>query len=223
MEQALAASKNEGSSDTSTRSITDTLKKDSTGAKATQDDEFVPDRDEGSYSEGESYSAVDEDEDSDFAASPEPKKGKKTGKENTNMAPKSKKVKSKRVAVASKSKSVVNSTSTSDTASTKPLSSVNAAVRVTKVKSEVQTPSLSSTKGINLPGNQTGAGGSPAVVGVKRRSVNWTPPARIGESKTSSPVCIKSTHPSGGGGTPVIRLGLSRNARVKSLHTNIKT
>ena len=219
MEQALAASKNEGSSDTSTRSTTGTLQKDSTGAKTTQDEEFVPDKDDGSDSEGESYSAVDEDEDSDFAASPEPKKGKKTGKENTNMAPKSKKVKSKKVAPSSKSKSVVNS----DTASTKPLSSVNAAVRVTKVKSEVQTPSSCSTKGINLPGNQTGAGGSPAVVGVKRRSVNWTPPARIGESKTSSPVCIKSTHPSGGGGTPVIRLGLSRNARVKSLHTNIKT
>ena len=226
LEQALVASKNEADSDASSCSTTDTSKANSTADKASQDGEFVPEEEEGSGasdSEEDSYSAVEDDEDSDFSASPEIKKGKKTGKENAKSAQRAKQAKSTKASTSPKT--VVKSGAGKSTA--KPLSSTNSVVRSTKVKTETlkSSPSVSGAKGVNLPGNRSlSSGGSPAVLGGNRRSVNWTPPARVGENKTASPANVKSTRLSGGGGgTPVIRVGLSRNVQVKSLHANIKT
>jgi len=43
--------------------------------------------------------------------------------------------------------------------------------------------------------------------------------ARV-SGENANAVCVKSS-PVGGGGNPVIRVGLSRNVRVKSLHAKV--
>jgi len=44
--------------------------------------------------------------------------------------------------------------------------------------------------------------------------------ARIG-GENAATVCAKALSPSGSSGGPVIRVGLSRNARVKPLHAKV--
>ena len=240
LEEAIKASKIESSDGDEGRSesqesvvpasktvVSEPPKSTSKGSKV-DDDEFVPDKTtcssiESSEEEEESYSAADEDEDSDFSMSPEPKKGRKGARESAKSAPKGKKTAVKKATSVKSEKVTAKSSSRKITKS-----------QAVKVKSEAQnlpanvpkTLSVCIDKKASVPvGRATGHGTSPAVLGVNKRAVNWTPPSRIGESNTKNGSCtpIPTRVQSGGGGTPLIRVGLSRNARVKSLHTNIKT
>ena len=205
-------------------------------AERSKDGDFVPDESVSSdESEGESFSAVEEDDDSDFSASPQLKKGKKkSAKENAKSAPKGRQTKAKKP--TAKSVVTVDKLSTNSlpkkvarptavkVAPAKPVvrKSTPSAVCVAKSTSTDSAKEVKST----LVSVKTG-GSTPGVLGVNKRVMNWTPPAKIGEGKTKTdPLSLKPTHVrsgSSGGGTPVIRVGLSRNARVKSLHANIKT
>ena len=224
LEQALEASKKELSNNVSVggESATETpTLETSTATEMSKDEEFVPDETAvSSESEEESYSAPDDDEDSDFMASPKPKKEKKrkTTKDDSKSTLKGKQLKR----LVENSESVIK---TNTKVSPRRDKKSTAKVKVTKVNAEserlisqtnTKTPSPSGIKELNLPISQT-ASSSPAALGVNKRTMNWTPPARIGEERTKANSAVK---PSCAG---VIRVGLSRNARVKSLHANIKT
>ena len=207
-------------------------------AEGSKDGDFVPDESVSSdESEGESFSAVEEDEDSDFSASPQPKKGKKKNmKENVKSAPKGKQTKAKKPTTKPNVSVDKLTTNSLPKKAARPTT-----VKVTPSKPMVQksTPSIARVPSLKV--NSAGSakesksnfasvkseGGSPGVLGVNKRVLNWTPPAKVGEGKMktdtlgSKPTHVRSG--SSGGGTPVIRVGLSRNARVKSLHTNFKT
>ena len=204
-------------------------------AEKSTDDDFVPDHESISSddSEGENFSAVEEDEDSDFSASPQPKKEKKkSAKENVKSAPKGRQTKAKKSKTENPNLSVNKSNANSlPKKAAKPTT-----VKVTPAKPMVQksTPSIAHVPSLKVNSADSAKefksslakceGGSTGVLGVNKRVLNWTPPAKVGKTDTLS---SKPTHvhsgSNGGGGTPVIRVGLSRNARVKSLHTNIKT
>ena len=206
-------------------------------AEKSTDDDFVPDHESISSddSEGESFSAVEEDEDSDFSASPQPKKGKKkSAKENVKSAPKGRQTKAKKPKTANPNLSVNKSSANSlPKKVAKPTN-----IKVTPAKPMVQksTPSIARVPSLKMNSADSAKefksslvkceGGSPGpgVLGVNKRALNWTPPAKVGKTDalSSKPTHVHSGS-SGGGGTPVIRVGLSRNARVKSLHANIKT
>jgi hypothetical protein len=231
------ASKNESGTNISVSSdTTPSINTSSTEctAERSKDDDFVPNESIPSdESEGESFSAVEEDEDSDFSASPQPKKGKKkTAKENVKSAPKGRQTKAKNPnTTVSVSKLSANSLPKKAAGLT--------TVKVTPAKPMVQrsTPSAARVPSLRVTSADSAKevkssvkceGGSPGVLGVNKRTLNWTPPAKVGvgrektDALSSKPTHVRSGS-SGGGGTPVIRVGLSRNARVKSLHTNIKT
>ena len=247
LEQALAASKKESGTNVSVNSEpipsdTDTPSINTSSAARTaegsKDDDFVPGESVSSdESEEESSSAVDDDEDSDFSASPQPKKRrKKNMKENVKSAPKGKQTKAKKP-TAKPNVSVDKLT----TNSLPKKAARQTAIKVTPAKPMVQksTPSIAHVPSLKVNSADTvkesksslasvkSEGGNPGVLGVNKRVLNWTPPAKVGEGKTKTDaLSSKPTHVrsgSSGGGTPVIRVGLSRNARVKSLHTNIKT
>ena len=205
-------------------------------AEKRKDGDFVPDESISSdESEGGSFSAVEEDDDSDFCASPQLKKSKKkSAKENTKPAPKRQQIKAKKptaksvltddkMSANSLPRKVARPTSVT-VAPAKPImqKATPSAVCVSKVTSIDSAKEVKSTLGSVKAGEST-----PGVLGVNKRMLNWTPPAKVGEGKTKTdPLSSKPTHVrsgSSGGGTPVIRVGLSRNARVRSLHTNIKT
>ncbi len=197
-------------------------------AERSKDDDFVPNESVSSdESEGESFSVVEEDGDSDFSASPQPKKGKKkSAKENVKSAPKGRQTKAKNPnTTVSVSKLNANSLPKKAARPT--------TVKVTPAKPVVprSTPSAAGVPSLKLNSANSVKElkssikceeGSPGVLGVNKRTLNWTPPAKLGEGRqktdalSSKPNHVRS---SGGGGTPVIRVGLSRNARVKSLHT----
>ena len=204
-------------------------------AEKSTDDDFVPDHESISSddSEGENFSAVEEDEDSDFSASPQPKKEKKkSAKENVKSAPKGRQTKAKKPKTENPNLSVNKSNANSlPKKAAKPTT-----VKVTPAKPMVQksTPSIAHVPSLKVNSADSAKefksslakceGGSTGVLGVNKRVLNWTPPAKVGKTDTlsSKPTHVRSGS-NGGGGTPVIRVGLSRNARVKSLHTNIKT
>ena len=204
-------------------------------AEKSKDGDFVPDESISSdESEGESFSAVEED-DSDFCASPQLKKSKKkSAKENAKLAPKRQQIKAKKptaksvltddkMSANSLPRKVARPTSVM-VAPAKPVvqKATPSAVCISKATSIDSAKEVKSTLGSMKAGEST-----PGVLGVNKRMLNWTPPAKVGEGKTKTdPLSSKPTHVrsgSSGGGTPVIRVGLSRNARVRSLHTNIKT
>lgn len=224
LEQAIQASREEVSNvvNDSGESATEKLSLETpTATEMSKDEEFVPDETVSlSESEEESYSAADDDEDSDFMASPKPKKEKKRKSAKDNSKSASKVKRSTRKLVPSSEPMIKASTKASPRRGKKD--------NVTKVKAELQrvtaptntkTASLASVVRLDLPISRT-ISSSPAALGVNRRAMNWTPPARVGEERTKADSTLKPTCV---GNTPVIRVGLSRNARVKSLHTNIKT
>lgn len=228
LEQALTASKEEGSndasvsgahSDSSETPVSAVVNSSTTGTS--RDGDFVPDETVSSESDDEGSLVAEEDTDSDFMASPEPKKGKKRAKENAKSAQKQKPAKTKQTGPKSISNANTNPPPRSIAKST--------AVKLPQAKTEKRgsaphpprATSLDATKQVNLPGSK--AVGSPPVLGVNRRAANWTPPARVGEDKLKTVYTPKQTPVQSGGGTPVIRVGLSRNARVKSLHSKVKT
>ena len=245
LEQALAASKKTSDSNLS---VSDELG-DTDGAKASEnvsdttadasskDDEFIPDQSASSDElKDESFSAVEEeeDEDSDFSASPQPKKAKKKQtKENAKSASKGKRANTKTPtadSVINNDNSLTNSLVKKATRST--------AVKCTPAKPLVQKTTRSATVCVakttltaatnrvkSSPASVKSYDSNSSVPRANKRAVNWTPPAKVGEGnmrKTDS-VISKPTRVCSGGCTPVIRVGLSRNARVKSLHTNVKT
>ena len=207
-------------------------------AEGSKDDGFVPDESVSSdESEEESFSAVEDDEDSDFSASPQPKKGrKKNMKENVKSAPKGKQTRAKKPTAKPNVSVDKLSTNTLPNKAARPTT-----VKVTPAKPVVQKsiPSIARVPSLKVNSANTAKEsksnfasvkcerGSPGVLGVNKRMLNWTPPAKVGEGKTKTDaLSSKPTHVrsgSSGGGTPVIRVGLSRNARVKSLHASIKT
>ena len=235
LEQAITVSKKELGNNTSvssepTDSSVETPSVDTSSVTCTaegskEDGEFIPDKSDSSESEEESFSMAEEDEDSDFTASPQPKKDKKKGaKENAKSAPKGKQPKAKKLTA----KSVVNVDKLSTNSLPRNVTK-QTAVKVTPAKTVRQklTTNVVPKTTVSDGAKQVKSGGSPGVLGVNKRALNWTPPAKVGEGKTKTDSLVtKPTHvhsSSSGGGTPVIRIGLSRNARVKSLHTNIKT
>ena len=211
-------------------------------AERSKDDDFVPDESVLSdESEGESFSGVEEDEDSDFSVSPQPKKAKrKNMKENVKSTPKVKQTKAKKATMKPNMSMDKLCTNSLPKKMSKPPT-----VKVTPAKKPIvqkSTPSLTAcAPSLKIDSSDSDNAkvlksspasvkcdlerGNPGVLGVNKKVMNWTPPAKVGQktaAASSKPTHMRSGS-SGLGGTPVIRVGLSRNARVKSLHTNIKT
>lgn len=230
LEQALEASKNDQSNNVSVSSgstIETPMMENSSTTKESKDEEFIPDATVSSFeSEGESYSAA-EDEDSDFMISPEPKqekKKKKAVKESVKSVPKGKQVKTaKKLATKSEPLAKMDNLNTIPLVGKGTKSTVTAKgvqVKSSPCVAKTKSASLTHAKELDRPTSHT-ASGSPGVLGVNKRTMNWTPPAKIGKERTKIDSTLKPTNCAGG--TPVIRVGLSRNARVKSLHTNVKS
>ena len=185
--------------------VSDTISKDEEG------DEFIPDDNEPDSSDHEEEAVSDENDDSDFNSSP-PTKTKSVKKRPT-----------KRTLSTIKQKSPANGRSKT---SLPKLSRTP--------KDEVQTNSMTSNSTPATPvstvletnlklvtqkavGPSTPKSCPPSSVsrniGIGRKVPKWTPPSRVGEG-SKLPNIVNTS------GTPVIRVGLSRHARVKPLHVN---
>ena len=165
--------------------------------KTQTDSDFIPQPEE-VISSDESFN--EEASDSDFNSSPPNKKTtKKPAKMAANRKQSGKKQLLKHTAI-------------------KPPDLTQPAPSVLKSTSKDSTPSTKQTISKFKPSNKVNSSSSvrnsPAL-GTSRMKPKWTPPSCVGSSSATSGA--RSPRPIAGG-TPVIRVGLSRNARVKPLH-----
>ena len=236
IERAIKASTNETNQTVSICSDSSeaaTSVSKSTGAEESKDGDFVPDKTADSSDESEEENYSEENEDSDFTMSPQPTKTKKKAKDNVKLTPKAKQTKAKKPVTSDKSTNAQVNKERSSNESLPAENTEPVVKKATHIKTKVQKSSplvaktsLSNAKTRAAPsGTASSRTGSPVVLGVNKRSINWTPPSRVGDGRSKSDSCTPKPVrvQSSGGGTPVIRVGLSRNARVKSLHSNIKT
>lgn len=189
-----------------------------------RDDEFLPDNEE---SEEESVSS--EDSDSDFnSSSPTTTKSKKKQKTNRkDIKAKSSVHKNCQKPVQKSSKVLNGGPQASDSLSTlAPGPQVTLESNPQTIQESAITETLSNvservTKKEVLPLSPKcpcppKASLSQTTPTISRACPKWTPPSRAGEGRglTQSPMTMNTSN------MPVIRVGLSRHARVKPLHGN---
>lgn len=226
LEQALKVS--QAPSDT-TSVLSEVSNASDTISKDKEDEEFIPDNGEPVSSEEEEV-VSDESDDSDFN-SPPPAKSKsiKKRQKSTPAIDRSKRSLSK-ASRTTKDKAQANMTSNSVTATGTPKEFIVPEANL-KVRKTIQKATGHSTPK-SYPPPRTSIGPSTPdpcqplktssvsrntpTIGIGRKVPKWTPPSRVGEGS----VVVKSPSAVNSSGTPVIRIGLSKHARVKPLHVN---
>ena len=183
----------------------DTISKDEEG------DEFIPDDDEPDLTDHEEEGVSDENDDSDFNSSP-PTKTKSVKKHQAKRTLSTIKQKSPANGKSKKSLPKLSRTpkdevQTNMTSNSTPATPKGSTVLETNLKLVTQKAVGPSTPKSCPPSSVS------RNIGIGRKVPKWTPPSRVGEG-SKLPNTVNTS------GTPVIRVGLSRHARVKPLHVS---